>query len=126
MLESLAIKAVSLQSIIVNSTAKCWDNYTAGPEMWRNCGITTDWLQTIVIPFQWATGGYFSMFIISILCLMTYIKYHKVAYPLLIGTIMLPTSFMLFPGSWLNMGFIFGATALMFLVGYIFLRQTRD
>lgn len=114
------------QTISVNSTTPCWQNYTAGPEMWRNCGITRDWLQTIVLPFQYATGGYFSMFIISILCLMTYIKYHKVVYPLLIGMIMLPTSFVLFPTPFLNFAFIFGAVAFGLLIAYIFLRQTRE
>ena len=116
----------ALQTITVNGTSPCWQNYTAGPEMWRNCGITSDWLVTIAIPFQYATGGYFSMFLVSILCLITYIKYHKVAYPLLIGTIMLPSSFFLFPTPFLNFGFIMGAIALGLLIAYMFLRQTRE
>lgn len=114
------------ETIIVNGTTPCWQNYTAGADMWRQCGVENDWLTTITIPFQYATGGYFTMFMISILCLMTYQKYHKVAYPLLIGTIMLPASFALFPEPFLNFGFVFGTIALGFLIAYIFLKQTKE
>lgn len=120
------IQSASAQSITVNSTTYCWQNYTAGAEMWRNCGITTDWLQTIILPWQYATGGYFSMFIAAILILFTYIKYHKVVYPLLIGTTMLPISFTLFPGSWLNLAFIMGSISIGLLITYIVLRATKE
>ena len=120
------IQYAHAQNIIVNATTKCWENFTAGPEIWRQCGIEQDWLQTIVLPFEYATGGYFSMFVIAILCLMTYQKYKKAVYPLIIGTVMLPASFALFPTPFLNFGFIFGAAALIMLIAYIFLKQTRD
>jgi len=117
---------VSAQTIISNATTPCWQNYTAGAEMWRNCGITQDWLETIVLPWQYATGGYFSMFIAAILILFTYIKYHKVVYPLLIGTVLLPLSFTLFPTPFLNFGFLVGALSLGFLIIHIILRQTKE
>ena len=120
------IQSASAQTIIVNSTTYCWQNYTAYAEMWRNCGVTTDWLQTIILPWQYATGGYFSMFVAAILILFTYIKYHKVVYPLLIGTIMLPLSFTLFPVPFLNFGFLMGAFSLGFLIIHIILRQTKE
>lgn len=120
------IQSASAQTIISNATTPCFYNYTAGAEMWRQCGVTDDWLQTIVLPWQYATGGYFSMFIAGILILFTYIKYHKVVYPLIIGTIMLPLSFALFPVPFLNFAFWMGAISLGFLIIHVILRQTKE
>ena len=114
------------QTINVTSTTPCWQNYTAYGEMWRNCGITSDWLVTIMLPWQYATGGYVSMFIAGILILFTYIKYRKVVYPLMIGTVMLPLSFALFPTPFLNFAFLMGSMSLGFLIMDIILKQTRD
>ena len=94
--------------------------------MWRNCGVTTDWLQTFMIPWQWATGGYFSMFLVAILATFSYIKYHKVVYPLLVGTLLLPISYFLFPTAWLNFAFLMGIAALGLLLIYIILKQTKE
>ena len=66
------------------------------------------------------------MFIAGILILFTYIKYHKVVYPLLIGTVMLPLSFALFPNQFLNFAFIMGSLALGFLIIHIVLRMTKE
>lgn len=120
------IQDASAQIIIVNSTTPCWQNYTANAEMWKNCGVTQDWLQAIIMPWQYATGGYFSMFIASILILFTYIKYHKAIYPLLIGTVMLPLSFALFPVPFLNFAFLMGAFSIGFLILHIILRVTKE
>lgn len=120
------IKEASAQTININSTTPCWQNYTAYGEMWRNCGVTNDWLTTIFLPWQYATGGYVSMFIAFILITFTYIKYHKVVYPLLIGTIMLPLSFALFPNQWLNFAFIMGSISMGFLIIHIILRATKE
>lgn len=120
------VQSASAQTITVNSTTPCWQNYTAYGEMWRNCGVTTDWLQTIIMPWQYATGGYISMFIAAILILFTYIKYHKVVYPLLIGTVMFPLSFALFPNQFLNFAFIMGSISLGFLIIHIILRATKE
>lgn len=120
------VQSASAQSITVNSTTYCWQNYTAYGEMWRNCGVTTDWLQTIILPWQYATGGYLSMFIAAILILFTYIRYHKVVYPLLIGTVLLPLSFALFPNQFLNFAFIVGALSLGLLLIHIILKATKE
>lgn len=112
--------------IILNQTTACWENYTAYAEMWRNCGVTEDWLQTLILPWQYATGGYFSMFIAAILILFTYIKYHKVVYPLMIGSIMMPLSFALFPTPFMNFGFLVGSISIGFLIIHIILRQTKE
>lgn len=120
------IQLANAQTIQVNNTTPCFYNYTAGPEIWQQCGIEQDWLQTIALPFEYATGGYFSMLVIALICIMTYQKYKKAIYPLMIGTVMLPASFALFPTPFLNFGFIFGAVALIMLIAFIFLKQTRD
>ena len=120
------IQSASAQTITVNSTTYCWNNGTAYAEMWRNCGVTDDWLQTIIMPWQYATGGYFSMFIAAILILFTYIKYHKVVYPLLIGSVMLPLSFALFPVPFLNFAFLMGAFSIGFLIIHVILRATKE
>ena len=126
MLDLLFFSAIALQIIPVNSTTPCFLNETAGPQLWENCGYGDDWLQAILLPWQWITGGNFSLAIASILILFSYIKYQKVVYPLLIGTLFLPISYFLFPETFINFAIIMSGFAIGFLLWYAFLRQTKE
>jgi hypothetical protein len=85
------------QSIVVNQTEPCFLNYTAGYRIWDNCGMDEDYLAGALLGFEWVTGGYFSMIFAGVLILITYIKYHKAIYPLIIGVSFIPISYFLFP-----------------------------
>ena len=120
------LQYVVYQIIQVNQTTPCFFNTTAGADMWRNCGITTDYLQTVLLPWEWITGGYFSFFLVSIFVGITYIKYHKIVYPILVGVIFLPISFFVFPEQFLSFAILFAFIGGGLLVAYIFLRQTKE
>src|SRR3990167_4715086 len=81
------------QTIIVNSTEPCFLNYTAGIDMWRNCGADEDWVAMAILPFEWITGGYFSLILASVIILGVYLKYHKVIYAFGVGVVFLQISF---------------------------------
>ena len=120
------LQYVVYQIIQVNQTTPCFLNASAGADMWRNCGITTDYLQTVLLPWEWITGGYFSFFLVSIFVGITYIKYHKIVYPILVGVIFLPISFFVFPEQFLSFAILFAFIGGGLLVAYIFLRQTKE
>ena len=90
-------EAYAQETIIVNETSPCFLNYTAGIDMWRQCGADEDFVSFALIGFEWITGGYFTMILVSVIILAVYIKYHKVIYPVAIGVVMLPISFQFFP-----------------------------
>jgi len=75
----------------------CFMNMTAGAQMWDNCGANEDYLDFALMPFEYITGGYFSMILVTIFIIMSYIKYHNVLYPMLIGLLFLPISYTFFP-----------------------------
>lgn len=110
----------------VNQTTPCFLNYSAGIQLWENCGIRDDFLDFALLPWEWITGGNFSMVLVSILSLMTYIKYHKAIYPLLIGIMFLPISYFAFPDSFLTFGLLMSGALLGILIWYIFIRQTKE
>lgn len=115
------------QSVIpVNQTVPCFQNYTAGADMWRNCGVEDDWLVFFTLPWEYITGGLFSMILVSLFILMTWIKYHKVVYPLMIGTAFIPISYALFPQVFLIWSIIFAGIGVAILVWYAFVRQTKE
>lgn len=120
------LQTVMYQIINVNNTQPCFLNATAGVDMWRNCGITTDYLKTVLLPWEWISGGYFSFILVSVFVGITYIKYHKIVYPILVGLIFLPLSYFVFPEQFLAFAIIMAFVGAGFLVAYIFLRQTKE
>lgn len=89
--------AFAQTTIDVGESTPCFMNYTASTEMWSNCGMETDPLGAVTLPFEWVTGGYFSLLIIGLIMLIVYIKYQTAIYPVAIGIVMLPTSYFLIP-----------------------------
>jgi len=110
----------------VNQTTPCFLNYTAGIDLWENCGIRDDYLDFALLPWEWITGGNFSMVLVSILSLMTYIKYHKAIYPLVIGVMFLPISYFVFPDSFLVFGLLMAGALFGIFIWYIFIKQTKE
>ncbi len=117
---------VAFQIIQVNQTDPCFLNYTAGAQMWHNCGIQNDYLQFSLMGWEWITGGYFSMVFAAVIIMYVYIKYHTVIYPILIGVIMLPISYFLFPNEFLTFALIMVGVSACILVWYVFVRQTKE
>jgi len=112
--------------ITVNATTPCFLNNTASYHMLQNCDASGDWLKFALLPFEWVTGGYFSLILVSVFILFTWIKYHKVLYPILIGIFFIPISYTLFPETWVNMALILVALGLMAGIFKIFFKQTRE
>ena len=117
---------VAFQTIILNSTQPCFFNNTAGPDIFRNCGFGKDYLTAILSPWIWVTGGWFSMILVSILVVFTYIKYHKAIYPVITGTLFLPLTYTLFPAQFLTFAFIFAGIGIAVLIYYVFISQTNE
>ena len=125
MLENL-LPIILFQIIHVNTTSVCFLNYSAGADMWQNCGMGNDYLTTAMLPFQWVTGGWFSMIMVSVFVLMTYIKYQKVVYPMIIGTIFLPISYFMFPTQFLSFAFLMVGCGIALLIGFIYISATNE
>ena len=111
---------------VTDSGTPCFLNYTAGVDMWRNCGFDEDYIAATLIGFEWVTGGLFSMFIVIMLIMISYLKYHNALYPIAIGITMMPFSFYLFPELFLSYGIIFAFTAIGAMIWYIIIRQTKE
>ena len=126
MLDSILAQMISLQIIIVNSTTPCWQNGTAGADMFQNCGGAKDYLTMALTGWEWVTGGWFSMVLVTIFVAFTYIKYHKAIYPLIVGTLYLPIGYFLFPNQFLIIAFIFGGIVIAILIHYIYVSQTNE
>jgi len=108
------------------SLQPCFMNMTAGAQLWDNCGANEDYLDFALMPFEYITGGYFSMIIVTIFIIMSYIKYHNVLYPMLIGLLFLPISYTFFPDVFLvyaiSLFAVGGGSALV----YVVLWRTRN
>lgn len=116
----------TMQIIHINATTPCFLNSTAGPDMWQNCGAGTDYLKFALLPWQWVTGGYFSMILAAVLILAVYIKYHKIVYPILIGIAFLPISYALFPAQFINFAMIIAFLGTGLLLVHAFISQTTE
>ena len=126
LLSGLVIPVYAQETITVNQTDPCFLNYTAGSDLWQNCGVSEDYLAFSLMSFEWVLGGYFSMLIVSLLIMVSYIKYHKAAYPMMIGVMYLPMTFFLFPNVFLTWGIILTIFAGGIFIWHAFIRQTNE
>lgn len=123
----IILEAISLgQTITINQTEPCFFNQTAGVQIWKNCGVGDDYLDAFLMGWEWVTGGFFSLIIVSIIVLMSYIKYHKVVYPITVGIIFLPVSFFIFPEVFLSFALLMTGIAFGILIWYAFIKQTKE
>ena len=111
---------------LISAVVPCFLNYSAGAEMWKNCGVTQDYLQFMLLPWEWITGGNFSLLFVSLFTMFTYIKYHKAVYPILIGSLFLPISYFIFPDTFLSWAFILAYVAIGFIIVYAILKQSKE
>lgn len=114
------------QPIIINQTEPCFLNYTAGIDMWENCGAQDDFLTFALMPWEWVTGGNFSMILVSIFVMVSWVKYHKAIYPLLIGVLFLPLSYQFFPATFLSWAVIMSGITFAIFIWYIYIKQTKE
>jgi hypothetical protein len=118
---------VALQTITVNVTQPCFMNFTRGANIFHDCGASADYIKFALLPWEWITGGYFSLAFATILILFTYIKYHKAIYPIMIGIIMIPISFWLYPDTFISTGIILGVgLGGASYVIYLLTKQTKE
>ena len=104
----------------------CFLDMDAGFEMWENCGADDDYLDFALMPFEYITGGYFSMIIVTIFIIMAYIKYHNVLYPILIGLLFIPISYTFFPETFLVYALTLVAVAFSGLLIKMIVWRTRN
>ena len=123
---SFTIQTASAQTITVNGTDPCFLNYTAGVQLWQNCGFDQDYLTFALMPWEWITGGNFTMILVSVIILGSYIKYQKMMYPILIGVLFLPISYFAFPESFISWSVIMAFVGIGIAVWYIFIKQTKE
>lgn len=115
------------QTIIgVNETTPCFLNYTAGVELWRNCGADDDYLQWAMQPFEYITGGNFSLVLVSVFVVFTYVKYQKMVYPIIVGVLFLPISYFVFPDVFLSFSIVMAFIGVGILIWYTFIKQTKE
>lgn len=119
-------QAYGQTDIEVGETMPCFMNYTAGSQMWENCDFAGDPLGATLLGFEWVSGGLFSMIIVVLIVVMVYIKYHTVIYPIAIGIVMLPTSYFIFPDTFISYAFVMGAVAVGGMIYLIYVRATSD
>ncbi len=111
--------------INVTSSTPCFLNYTAGVDMWEECGFQDDYISSTLVGFEWVMGGNFSMVIVGVIVLMTYIKYHTVIYPIAIGIIFLPVAWFLFPEVFLSVTIIMAGVGIATGIWWAYTRQTQ-
>ena len=104
----------------------CFLDMDAGFEMWENCGADDDYLDFALMPFEYITGGYFSIIIVTIFIIMAYIKYHNVLYPILIGLLFIPISYTFFPETFLTYALTLVAVAFAGLLAKMIVWRTRN
>ncbi|MGY8984975.1 MAG: hypothetical protein ACKVHG_10345 [Sphingomonadales bacterium] len=94
--------------------------------MWKNCGADEDYLTFALMPFEYITGGYFSMILVIIFIIISYIKYHTVLYPMLIGLLFLPVSYTFFPDTFLVYALTLFGVGIAGLIAYMIIWRTRN
>ena len=120
-------EAFAQSSLNVTASSPCFLNYTAqGIEMWQNCGMETDYLAAVTVGFDWVTGGLWPLIVVSILIIMTYLKYQNGIYPLAIGIVFLPIAGAYFPDQFVSMGIVVGALIAVGAIVKMFIKQTTD
>ena len=111
---------------VTDSGIPCFMNYSAGVDMWTNCGYEDDFIAATLLPFEWVTGGMFSMIIVIILIMMSYIKYRSVIYPVAIGIMFLPISWFVFPDIFFSFALILAGLAIAGLIVTALILRTKD
>jgi len=126
----LIIPSVNLSyaqtTIEVPATTPCFLNFNSTHQMWDRCNAEEDFLDFALIGWEYGTGGYFSMMIVGMFVLITYIKYHNPLYPMMVGTIFLPVSWLLFPDVFITFVLIMIVAVVGITIWYAYVKQTKE
>ena len=119
--------AYAQSSLNITASTPCFLNYTAqGIEMWQNCGMDEDYIRATTVGFDWVTGGLWPIILVSVLIVMTYVKYQNGIYPLAIGIMFLPIAGYYFPDQFVSYGIVIGALIAVGAIVKMFIKQTTD
>lgn len=112
-------------TINVTETTPCFLNYTASYHIIENCNAEDDYIEWVLQTWMWVTGGWFPMIIVSIIIGAVYIKYENMLYPIYIGIVFLPISWMYFPEMFLSWAIIMAFVGIGILIWYTVLKQSE-
>lgn len=118
--------AYAQETIILNETQPCFLDYTAGAQMWQLCNLDEDWIDFSLMGFNWVSGGYLPMIVVSVFIGISYVKYHKAIYPLLIGIMFTPIAIAFFPDTFLTWALLMAGAVVFILIWYTFIKQTKE
>jgi hypothetical protein len=119
--------AYAQSSLNVTASQPCFLNYTAnGLEMMQQCGLDEDYLRATTVGFDWVTGGLWPLIVVTILIVMTYLKYQNGIYPLAIGIVFLPIAGAYFPDQFISYAVVIGAVIGVGALVTMFIKKTTD
>jgi hypothetical protein len=120
-------EAYAQSSLNVTASQPCFLNYTAnGLEMMQNCGLDEDYLRATTVGFDWVTGGLWPLIVVTVLIVMTYLKYQNGIYPLAIGIVFLPIAGAFFPAQFISYAVVIGAVIGVGALVTMFIKRTTD
>ena len=99
-------------------TTPCFLNYTAGYHMIEDCNPDGDYMKWALSGWQYITGGFFPMILVSLIIGLVYIHYKEAIYAIYIGMVFLPISFMFFPQVFVAWGILMAFSAIGILIWY--------
>ena len=103
-----------------------WESVRDVTSMWVDCGADEDFIAFALLPWEWITGGWFTMIVVSIFILITYVKYQNFLYPALIGIMFVPVSYTLFPEDWLQTSMVLLAVGIGGYIVHMLVKRTND
>lgn len=111
----------------VTESTPCFMNYTAtGLEFIQGCRLGEDYIAATTAGFDWVSGGLWPMIVVSVLIIMTYVKYQNGIYPLAIGIVFLPIAGNFFPDQFISMAVVIAAVIAAGAFITMLIKQTRD
>ncbi len=132
-------EAFAQSTLNVTSNIPCFLNYTGsdympvganttttGLEMLQNCGFSDDYLSAVTLSFDWVTGGLFPMIVVTVLIIMTYVKYQNGLYPMAIGIMFLPFAAWAFPDQFLSYAVVLAAIIGAGTMVTIYIKRTKE
>ena len=102
------------------------DSVAGLQENWESCHGDDDWLRAVLMPFDWILGGWFLFLIIAVLVLISWLRYHKAIYPVMVGLLFFPAVYWRFPEHLITMGILLAFVAIGISIYYAFMRQTVE
>jgi len=132
-------EAYAQSTLNVTETVPCFLNYTGssyitdgdpttttGLEMLQNCNFEGDFISATTISFDWVTGGLFPMIVVSVLIIMTYLKYQTGIYPIAIGVVYLPFVAWAYPDEFISYALVVGAVIGAGAILTAIIKQTKE